>query len=82
VNDKAVQARVEGRQRMAARTMWKLEAGPLQLRCVKDGPDDFHLEAKSEKGWGKFGPQSVHPLALLRVAVQLSAVSKVLHEIG
>ncbi len=79
--DKAMRARVDGRQKKAALVVWQLTVGPLQFRCVRNRTDSFQMETRSDKGWGKMGLPVNNPLSLLRFLASHMAVEGALRDI-
>jgi len=58
--DKAMRARVAGREATEERTVWKLDVPPLRYRCLRDeklnpnGTPRFTVEIRDADGkWGK-----------------------------
>lgn len=51
-----MRARVAGRQAVALRTLWQLNAGGLSFRCVlsAEEPGLYHVESRTPEGWGEF----------------------------
>lgn len=66
--DKAVQARVAGKELVAKRTIWQLEIGHSRFRCVWTGTD-FTVQHRTDKGWSEGLAHWADPAdALRRVA--------------
>lgn len=69
--DDAVRARVAGKEAMARRTAWLLEAGQLRVRCVRLRADSdvFVVQLRDKNGWhtapNDTPARGVNPYALL-----------------
>lgn len=64
--DKAMRARVEGRNKTAARTMWTVLIGDrFALRCLARDDGRFDVQVRGPNGWQPLFPGD-DPLAMLR----------------
>jgi len=73
--DKAMRARVSGKQDTARRTVWQLNIGDLRLRCLSVSCGHV-VQIRSAKGWESVDAgRSANPLSLLRAVLQLRAVA-------
>jgi hypothetical protein len=73
--DSAMRARVAGKERTAARTVWSVEIGPLRARCLRDG-DGYLVQGRTERGWSDEIARGTGPLDLLRLIVGSVGVAK------
>jgi len=49
--ESAMRARVDGRAKVAARTVWTLEIGALTARCLRQDDGTFIVQGRTSKGW-------------------------------
>jgi hypothetical protein len=65
-SDEAVRARVTGREAVADKTVWQLNAGPLRARCVHEGGPAYVVQGYTYKGWTAVIFRGTDPVELLR----------------
>lgn len=75
--DKAMRARVEGRQKTAARMLWSLTIGGVALRCLAAGEFGYEVQARGPSGWQPLFADE-DPLAMLKAVVLTSTVEEAL----
>lgn len=77
--EKAVRARVDGREAVAKRTVWSLEIGPVRARCLWRGRD-FVVQIRGPKGWNPEVGHGKDALALLRTVTRSKGLEDALAE--
>jgi len=77
--DTAMRARVAGRENVAARTVWQLDATALRIRCVLVDAETYELQGRTTHGWVKVAV-GVNPMAMLKKISSLPAVANAVAE--
>lgn len=77
--DTAMRARVSGRENVAARTVWQLDANSLRLRCVLVDAETYELQGRTTHGWVKVA-SGVNPMEMLKKTSSLPAVANAVAE--
>ena len=54
MTDKALRARVEGREAVAARTSWQLDVRGFRVRCLREGPGAFQVQVRGQGSRGRW----------------------------
>lgn len=77
--DDDVRARVAGKQAVALRTVWQIQAGLLALRCVADVDGGFVVQARQASGWEHLASGD-DALELLRRVIRSKAIARSVDE--